>query len=378
MANMAECMLENDYNLNVLSLYTHKHPFLEDEIPPGFIEKTLFEAHYVNTKLSVLDAYSALITNDSYNISRFHSVDFDLALEKHLDLYQYDVVQLESLFMTVYIGTIRRCSNAKIVLRSHNFEYQIWERQALYEKSLFKKKYLNHLAEKIKEYEEDILSQLDGIITISPLDKKAYSKIIPKTPVSCIPFGINEVKKCGTSRKNPSSFFYLGAMDWKPNIQAVNWFVENVWQKFSQENPTATFNIGGRKLVPNLFKKISGLGNHGEVENADTFMCNGGIMLVPLFSGGGIRVKIIEAMAKGIAIIATNIAVEGIPVTHKKNVWLANTKEEFINALQILSEDSLLVKRLQEESLLFVNANYSNESIKEKLNDFYYNEMKLL
>ena len=123
-------LLEAGCSVKVLTIETTKHKLDYSLLSKEYIEKTGIESVFVDTSINMVDAFSALITSDSYNVSRFFSPDFDRKLISILKKNKYDIVHVESLFMTPYIGTIRRTSKAKIVLRSHNLEYIIWENLA--------------------------------------------------------------------------------------------------------------------------------------------------------------------------------------------------------------------------------------------------------
>ncbi|HYG51807.1 MAG TPA: hypothetical protein VD905_12935, partial [Flavobacteriales bacterium] len=163
-------LLEAGCHIKVLTIETSKHALRYDALPKDYIEKTQIESVFVDTSINMVDAFSALITSDSYNISRFFSPDFDRKLIEVLRKHKFDVVQVESLFMTPYIGTIRRTSKAKIILRSHNLEYIIWENLAKGTKNIPKKTYLKILASQLKKYELNVIKDVDGIATISSED----------------------------------------------------------------------------------------------------------------------------------------------------------------------------------------------------------------
>src|SRR5690606_23254891 len=124
-------------------------------------------------------------------ITRFYSADFANALKKQLQEKKYDIVQLETLWVAPYIETIRKYSKAKIVLRSQNIEFMIWERLALDTKNPIKKWYLNLLAKRLKIYEHEMLNQFDAVAAITDLDLITYKKMGCTLPIIHVPFGID-------------------------------------------------------------------------------------------------------------------------------------------------------------------------------------------
>ncbi|TXC76087.1 glycosyltransferase family 4 protein [Luteibaculum oceani] len=370
--NFSDIILEGGHELKILSLATHKHPFVPEEIPADFREKTDIEAVYVKTEINFIDAFSSFITMDSYNISRFYSVDFDALLEETLLGAEYDIVQLESLFMTPYISTIRRNSQAKVLLRSHNFEHSIWEQIAAREDVRFKRWYLKFLASRLKNYELEIMDSLDGVIAISTADEKRYKNLKTKRPVSCIPFGIEiDDYPFDTEVNKIPKLFHLGAMDWQPNIDGIHWFLKQVWPDLSINQPQAELHLGGRAMNIEEFK---GYGSRvfleGEVESATDFMLSNDIMVVPLHTGGGIRIKILEGMAMGKTVVSTSIGAEGIHANDGEEIFIANSANEFVDILNKLLTDREKVREVGINARSFVQRNFNKSVLRERYESF--------
>lgn len=370
--NITKGFIQNGIDVKVITISTNKHPFLKEKIDKQFLKKTKMEAVFVDTEINIVDAFSSLVTSDSYNISRFFSPDFDRLLRLTLENEIFDVVHIESLFMSPYIGTIKRYSNAKIVLRSHNLEYMIWERLANSTTNKAKKVYLKILAKQLKQFEANVINEVDGIAAITDEDGEKYLNLGCNKPVVTIPFGI-EVKNFKISPKRAAlDLFHIGSMDWKPNLEGIAWFGENIWPKILEVFPHLTFNLAGRNM-PNwlLNTDWKNIINHGEVKDSKEFILNHSIMIVPLLSAGGMRIKIIEGMALGKVIISTSIGAEGIDYEDRKNILIANKKSEFISQLNWLFEDENRVKLIGGNARELVEEKYNNDSINEQLVLFY-------
>jgi len=372
MNNITQGLLDAGHEVKIISIATHKHPFKENTYDPNYLRKTRFEAVYVETKVNIVDAFSSLVTSDNYNISRFFSTDFDRTLMNILKMEKFDIIHLESLFMTPYIGSIRRFSKAKVILRSHNLEYMIWQRSAESTGNRAKRVYLNYLAKQLKQYEVNVIDQVDGIAAISKSDAEKYAAFGCEKPLETIPFGIDvaDYRPTDLSLMNRNSIFHLGAMDWKPNVEGVMWFAEKVFPKLKEVN----LHLAGRKMPKWFSESIdSSIHNHGEVIDALTFMDQFPIMIVPLFSAGGMRVKIIEGMAMKKAVISTSVGAEGINVTDGENILIANSKEEFIKVINKVNKDKALLHRIQENGRKLVELEYNNSILTERLVQFYDN-----
>ncbi len=373
--NISRGLLNNKQDLKIITISTNKHPFIIEKIDQNFITKTKIEHLFIDTKLNIVDAFSNLVTYDSYNISRFFSPDFDQLVIKTLQSKKFDVVHLESLFTTPYLETIRNHSDAKIVLRSHNLEYMIWQRLAAETNNPAKKIYLNLLSNQLKKYEEDVISKIDGIAAISYEDEKKYKKLGCKAALETIPFGIDtksykSVKK--TFDKNNLSFFHLGAMNWKPNLEAVGWLNKDIWPTISSAFPNYKLHLAGKNMPQWLINHSSkNIINHREVESAIDFMNKFDIMLVPLLSAGGIRVKIIEGMALGKVIISTKIGAEGIEYQDGVNILIANTDKEFRDKIKWLYSNPNKINEIGENAKKHIMKKYDNDLINKKLIQFY-------
>jgi len=371
--NISQGLINAGVDLKIITIETKKHPFEKDKIPSDFLEKTQIENVFVDTSLNIVDAFSSFITQDSYNISRFFSADFDHKLQEELIKNEYDVVHLESLFMAPYIGTVRAHSDARIVLRSHNLEFIIWKRLAKQSGNVAKKTYLKLLARQLKNYELDVLNQVDGIAAISTRDANDFIKLGSKKPKLVIPFGINlDGYSPRLKDKHELTLFHLGSMDWTPNIEGINWFLEDIWPSIHKIFPEINFYLAGRDMPEEFFqKKIPNVHVVGEVEDAKKFIDSNSIMIVPLLSGGGIRVKIIEGMALGKAIISTSVGAEGLHYSDHKNIWIADKKDEFIKALRYFSEDHHRIAEMGYSARKLVEQDYDEKVISKKLISFY-------
>ena len=372
--NISEGLLKESYKIKILTINTLKHPFDANAFPKAFLDKTKIESVFVDTKINIVDAFSNLVTYDSYNISRFFSPDFNSLLIKTLKKTDFDVVLLESLFTTPYIDSIKSYSKSKIILRSHNLEHIIWERLAKETSNPAKKIYLNLLSNQLKNYEIEVLNKLDGIAAISKDDELKYNSFSKAPKTITIPFGIditNYENEINNYNHNPK-FFHLGAMDWKPNLEAVGWLLKEIWPKILNKNPKAELHLAGKNMPKWLVdKKNKNVYNHGNVKNAKEFIKKYDIMIVPILSAGGIRVKIIEGMALGKTILSTKTGAEGLDYKHKENILIANTPDEFAKVCKRLMEDSNEIKRIANNARKHVLENYDQKIISKKLISFF-------
>lgn len=366
-------LLEAGHEVKLLTAFTHKHDLQLDAMSDDYKERTDIEGVFIDTEVNIVDAFSSLVTQDSYNISRFFSTDLDIKLARLLRRQKFDVVHVESLFMTPYLATIRRYSRAPIVLRSHNLEYIIWERMAEGARNPAKRTYLRYLSRKLKEYELSVLNRVDAIAAISQRDRKHYEALGCNKPIISLPFGIDAERyppPVYTATGAPT-FYHIGAMDWQPNREAIDWLTTTILPLVRKQQPELTVHLAGRKLAHDAYATVEGIVVHGEVESAVGFMSDHDVMVVPLRSAGGIRVKIIEAMACGKAVITTATGAEGIDGVHRKHFIIANTAEEFAAAMVDLANDRQKVVEMGKAARELVLTHFNNSAQIERLTELY-------
>src|SRR5690606_10985460 len=136
-------------------------------------------------------------------------------------------------------------------------------------------------------------------------------------------FDISEYETDFTPGPEKQSIAFIGALDWMPYQFGIIWFIENVWPKIIKKHPLMELHIAG-KNTPEWIKQKSksGIIFHGEVPDAKVFIKQHPVMIAPLFSGSGIKVKVPEGLALGRAVISTSVGLEGIPATHGKDLFI--------------------------------------------------------
>jgi glycosyltransferase involved in cell wall biosynthesis len=315
-------------------------------------------------------ALKAILQGKNYNISRFESEKANEVLKDLLRSEKFDWVQLEGLYASPFLETIRE-AGLPVSLRQHNAEFQIWKRLASGNSNGLKKLYFNLLASQLERYEKRMLNAVDAIIPIAPSDKIIFEKIAPGKPMYLLPVGQERVtQNAGSFNKN--SFFHLGSMEWMPNIEAVKWLVEKVWPGVRSKLPLAELHLAGKGLQKNDPDFMGeGIHVHGEISDAHAFIQSHGIMVVPVFAGGGIRVKILEAFNLGAPVISTDIGIQGIDAHSEEELLLANTPKEFAGAMVRLQTDAGLREKLIRNAGLLIENRYEIQTIMSGLLKFY-------
>jgi len=369
---ITEGLINAGHQIKVIS-FNQKKSFSET-FPEDYVQKTNIETIFIDTAVNPFSAFLNLFSNKSYNIERFVKNDFNNLIIYALKKEHFDIIQLESIFVSPYLNTIRQFSDAPVVLRAHNIEHLIWERMAQSASNPFKRAYLKLLAKRLKQYETQIIRQFDGIASISDIDAKWFVQNAPEIPVASFPVGTDSVIETTPDSFPPRTAFHLGSMDWLPNQEGVDWLVNQVWPLVLLKTPDARLLLAGRNMPSKYFSlKIQGITIIGEVEDAKDFILKSGIMLVPLLSGSGMRVKIIEGMAAGKAIVSTSIGAEGIPVINGQNILLADDPETFAKHIIKLFNNPEFMNHLSINATNLAKDKLLNSNIILHLENFYKN-----
>lgn len=374
--NMAQGFIENNLELHLLTINTKKHFKPDSDVPAEFKQKTHYRSVYRNTNTSMLGAFLNLFSVQSYFVSRFYFKEFEKTLIDTLQKNKFDIVQVEGLPMAVYLDVIKEHSNAKIALRAHNIEHFIWNRLIARETLNLKKIYLGLQNRKLKRFELSVFSTVDAIVSISKSDEDEIKRLGCKKPLFTCITGV-DVKAYQTKLNVPThekSIFYFGSMDWLPNQEAVMWFLEHCWKAIHKTEPDAKLTIAGRGMPPSFYQlKLPNVEFVENVKSSKVFYQQHQIMIVPLWSGSGLRIKIIEGMSYGKAIVSTSIGAEGIGYSVGENILIGDTAESFTKNVIMLLQDSRRRKNIEKAAADFALQEFDNHRVVQALVQFYKN-----
>ena len=346
--------------VHLLSLNTSKHHVKNNHFAdlPIVFETVTHDTRIRHGSL----VKNLLFSRAPYNLQRFYSTGFVEKIEMATEDMDFDIVLLEGLAMTLYIPILRQRSAAKIILRAHNVEHQIWQKLAHDDINPLRSIYFNILSRRLKTYETRILDHIDALVTISMNDNELFRSLGYSGPLHNTPFAMDPDHFPQPAISNLQNLLFLGALDWTPNIDGLKWFVRNVWTSLKIRQPNIKFYVAGRNpdaSLPGLLLK-SGVTFLGELENLEPFFRNGTIMVVPLKAGSGMRVKIIESMARGLCVVTTSQGLEGIPAIPGKHIFLADTEQAFVDVLINLIENQDLCKKIGKNARTFIQENFDN------------------
>jgi glycosyltransferase involved in cell wall biosynthesis len=372
MLNLSEMMLRNGFELKILAMETYKHPKPALGYPTNFEKYFSPESVFINTKTNLLKAFINLIfTNQSYHLVRFKNKKYEEKLISVLQNFNPKIVVLDSLFTCGYIETIRLHTKAKIIYRAHNIEFQIWEEKAKKTSSILKKTYLRIQSIRLKKEELSVIKKTDGIMAITAKDLHFFEQHVNYKKLMTLPFTVDITNYPAEKDYQRNAIFFIGAMDWFPNFEGIQWFINHVWGEILKKFPTSTFYLAG-KAMPEIFKnkENQNIINLGEVPDAKKFMENAPIMIAPIFSGGGLKIKMIEAMAMGKVVICNSEAAFGIPIKDKKSVLIAEDAASFINQITACFSNKIDKVNIGLEGRILIEQHFDTTTKANEIADF--------
>lgn len=322
---------------------------------------------------SAWDAFAALALGKSFVVARDFRRDMIEAFKKVLAEFEPDVVHIDHLQMAQFVDF--GDSRYKTVLDQHNVEYLIVKRMAETAESAVVRQYAQLEWPKLMRYELDVCRRSDLVITVSEQDKSTLHAMDSSLQnIYAVPIGIDvDAVPVVKRSSNTRNLLFLGAMHWPPNIDCVLWFYKEILPLIKAEIPDCIFTIAGQRAP----KSVTSLASDpsvrviGYVADQAAVAKDCSVFIVPLRSGSGVRVKILNAMAMGLPIVSTSIGAEGIEVEHGKHLLIADTPDEFAKSVVSVLQNASLADILGQNARQLVCERYSYEVVGKKLLSVY-------
>jgi glycosyltransferase involved in cell wall biosynthesis len=315
----------------------------------------------IDTTVTPVGLLRGIFSNIPYNVKRFQSQAFEDLLRDILGKNTFDIIQVEGSYMALYLPVLRANSKAPIVLRSHNIEHEIWHRLAVNESNPVKRWYFTMLSGKIKVFEDRTLKLFDAIVAITDRDADYYRKQGFKGELKVINAGADlERFKPNRSLQQKGTICFLAGLDWLPNQQGLDWFIDTIWKELKYKFPDIQLHIAGKSMPERYYAlKNQGISVHGMVPDAIEYLQKYEIFIVPLLSGGGMRLKVVEGMALGKCIISTSVGAEGVAYSNGIDIIIADTPEQWIEKISDLINTPEQIYAIGENAYMLANRKYN-------------------
>lgn len=235
-------------------------------------------------------------------------------------------------------------------------------------------------AHRLRRYEAQIVRQVDWVIAVSEPDARDLEALGAARPPVVAPNGVDTTffhpEAVEPLPLGEPAFVFTGSMDYRPNVDAVRWLARAVWPAVRSVLPEARLYLVGRRPSPAVrrLQEIPGIQVVGEVPDVRPYLAGATVYVAPLRAGGGTRLKILEAMAMGKAIVSTPMGCDGLAVVDGEHVWLADGAA-FASAMIALAQNAALRKALGEAARRLVVARYDWEHTLLPLEALYRTEV---
>jgi glycosyltransferase involved in cell wall biosynthesis len=350
------------HSITLVSFYSNLH-----KQEPHLLEEYCEEIIYEKVNFKPYDIRSIIYSLFSFKpvqvLHRMNKKTMEVLVDR-IPSSDFDFIFFEGIHVSSLLSSFKEKFNRSIfVSRSSNVEHVLLERISHQEQNIFKKMILKHQAYLMKIFEKKILNQFDLFTTISEHD----NEVLTDQKVSTPSFVMRPVIKIPDLKKTSSEstkILIFGDWNWKPNSQGLKWFLNKVWPTVKKDFHKTTLTIVGKGLseeIVQIINECNGGKYLGFVDDLDALKQRATMCCAPLFSGSGVKIKVLESLAAGLPLVTTDLGAEGIEIEHDVHYLNANTPAEFIYQISRLIESSQLRKKLSSTGKQFILREYELE-----------------
>ena len=317
----------------------------------------LLKSYFYFLPLSIFRNLSFEFKNELKDIIRKEKYDFIFI--DHWLMYQYVPYEIKS----------------KVILHEHNAEYIMWERASSEERNWIKKMIVGFEAKRVKNYERKICRAVNRILCVTELDIRWLEQIgISREKLNMLTsvgddslLGFDDLEYNNTEK----SLLHIGTMSWEANVNGILWFTNEIWPCLKNIEPNLKFYIVGKNPPQSIIRlnKCSDIIVTDFVKNIEPYYQKCRVFIAPLKFGSGIKVKILNAMARGIPIVTTPIGVEGINVRDGIDIMVGTTPDEIISKVIMLLNDKEMWTKIKDNARKTIQKNYTWDRVFAKLDN---------
>lgn len=303
----------------------------------------------------------SILSRDSYSVSRLNVAFIKQRLKEFIGSKQFDSIHFDTLSLCSLMGLFPRES---IVLNHHNIESLMMYRRAKEQKNILMKAICYLDAWKISNLERNACAAITTHIVCSDLDGVRLKDLYPSINTTTIPNGIDCSSVIKDRHSDGKTLLFIGGLDWYPNTDAVRFLLSKVWPIINEKNVNLKLDIIGKNPPSDVRELASQFNNvklHGFVEDITPYYENAWLYICPIKDGGGTKLKVLDALANGVPLIAHPVAMEGIDAISGVHYFQASTAQDFVDLIVDMyskSPDVLHEVGLNGKELIFSKYDY--------------------
>ena len=296
----------------------------------------------------------SLATGDSFILHRDDRAEMRAKVRQLLEEERIEVLHVDQLNMMRFVPDDW---SGTVILDEHNAVWQVMER--------LQKGATNPLSRWLLKREVRLMRKIEGaacrraqvVLAVSTHDREALQEVAgTAVPIEVVPITVDAERFRTTWEARdpqPNRLFTIGTMFWPPNSEGVLWWLREGYGHLRSLCPEVTYDIVGARppqSLQTLAEQCAGVRLHGYVADAEPYWRQSTVLAVPLLSGGGVRVKILEAMAMGLPVVSTTVGCEGLDVQDGVHLLIADTPKDFAHACATVLQDKVLARSLAQNA----------------------------
>jgi polysaccharide biosynthesis protein PslH len=314
-----------------------------------------------------LKLFANLFSLYPFSVTKHYSKRFQEAVNSLLEKAEWDLIQCE---WTPYARFLPLRSPAPTLVMTHNVESEILKRRALHARNPFAKSFFRMQEWKMRRFERRALLRASAVAAVTTPDVE-MERSWGVASISLIPNGVDlELYSPGLQDEREDEILILGSLDWYANVDALNYFLDDIFPLIRAHRPQVRLQVVGRRppeAVRARLSQVVGVDFVGEVEDTKSYFQRASVVVVPLRIGGGSRIKILEALACGKAVVSTAVGAEGLEVVDGEHLAIADSPQEFAARVAELLEAKDKRRCLGDQGRLLVQRRYGWDGIASKL-----------
>lgn len=315
-----------------------------------------------------LRLFRNIASTNPYAVDVHQQRSFRRAYRRFAAENAFDVWQFE---WTPYSTMLNDLPSVRKLIVAHNVDSLIWQRYRDTETRPLHRSYIAMQAKRFERFEANAFRTADRVVSVSPEDAALMREMFSISHVDVVDNGV-DLASYGAIQRKPQqgNLLFLGSLDWRPNLDAIGLLLSEILPRIRVRRPDCQLTIVGRNPSPVLEQQIqatSGASLCKDVPDVFPYLSEASMMVVPLRIGGGSRLKIIEALAASVPVVASGVAAEGLSLSPNVDYALADTSEAMADAVIRWLDDPQSAERSARNGLQSVRASYGWDQLAEKL-----------